>query len=30
LRAALQVALPQLVNVLGRGKGQGQTLEAGG
>jgi 23S rRNA (adenine2030-N6)-methyltransferase len=30
LRAALQVALPQLVNVLGRGRGQGQTLEAGG
>jgi 23S rRNA (adenine2030-N6)-methyltransferase len=30
LRAALQLALPQLVNVLGRGKGQGQTLEAGG
>jgi 23S rRNA (adenine2030-N6)-methyltransferase len=30
LRATLQVALPQLVNVLGRGKGQGQTLEAGG
>jgi 23S rRNA (adenine2030-N6)-methyltransferase len=30
LRAALQVALPQLVNVLGRGRGQGQSLEAGG
>lgn len=30
LRAALQAALPQLLQVLGRGKGQGQTLEAGG
>jgi len=30
LRAALQAALPQLVQVLGRGRGQGQTLEAGG
>ena len=30
LRAALQVALPQLLQVLGRGKGQGQALEAGG
>ncbi|NKE66613.1 23S rRNA (adenine(2030)-N(6))-methyltransferase RlmJ [Ramlibacter sp. RBP-2] len=29
LRAALQAALPQLLQVLGRGKGQGQTLEAG-
>ena len=30
LRAALQAALPQLLQVLGRGKGQGQTLEAAG
>lgn len=30
LKAALLVALPQLVNVLGRGRGQGQSLEAGG
>lgn len=30
LRAALQAALPQLLQVLGRGKGQGQALEAGG
>ena len=30
LRAALQAALPQLLQVLGRGKGQGQSLEAGG
>ena len=30
LRAALQAGLPQLLQVLGRGKGQGQTLEAGG
>lgn len=28
LRTALQAALPQLLQVLGRGKGQGQTLEA--
>ena len=30
LRAALGLALPQLLQVLGRGKGQGQALEAGG
>lgn len=30
LRPALQAALPQLLQVLGRGKGQGQALEAGG
>ena len=30
LKAALQVALPQMLQVLGRGKGKGQTLEAGG
>ena len=30
LKPALQLALPQLVQVLGRGKGQGQSLEAGG
>ena len=30
LKAALQLALPQLVQVLGRGRGQGQTLESGG
>jgi len=30
LRTALQAALPQLLQVLGRGRGQGQTLEAGG
>jgi 23S rRNA (adenine2030-N6)-methyltransferase len=30
LKPALQLALPQLVQVLGRGKGQGQSLESGG
>jgi 23S rRNA (adenine2030-N6)-methyltransferase len=30
LKPALDLALPQLVKVLGRGKGQGQALEAGG
>lgn len=30
LRPALQAALPQLLHVLGRGKGQGQALEAAG
>ncbi len=30
LRAALQTALPQLLQVLGRGRGQGQALESGG
>jgi 23S rRNA (adenine2030-N6)-methyltransferase len=30
LKPALQVALPQLVQMLGRGKGQGQALESGG
>jgi 23S rRNA (adenine2030-N6)-methyltransferase len=30
LKAALALALPQLVQVLGRGRGQGQTLESGG
>lgn len=30
LKAALQAALPQLLAVLGRGRGQGQTVEAGG
>ena len=30
LRAALQAALPQLLQALGRGKGQGQALEAAG
>jgi 23S rRNA (adenine2030-N6)-methyltransferase len=30
LKAALQAALPQLLNVLGRGRGKGQTLDAGG
>jgi 23S rRNA (adenine2030-N6)-methyltransferase len=30
LKGALQLALPQLVQVLGRGRGQGQTLESGG
>ncbi|MHB1125171.1 MAG: 23S rRNA (adenine(2030)-N(6))-methyltransferase RlmJ [Ramlibacter sp.] len=30
LRPALQAALPQLLQVLGRGRGQGQALEAGG
>ena len=30
LKPALQEALPQLLQVLGRGKGQGQSVEAGG
>jgi 23S rRNA (adenine2030-N6)-methyltransferase len=30
LKAALQAALPQLLEVLGRGRGQGQTLDTGG
>ena len=30
LKAALQQVLPQLVEVLGRGRGQGQVVEAGG
>jgi 23S rRNA (adenine2030-N6)-methyltransferase len=30
LKPALQVALPQLLQVLGRGRGKGQTLESGG
>ena len=30
LKPALQAALPQLLQVLGRGRGQGQTLESGG
>lgn len=30
LKPALQAALPQLLQVLGRGRGQGQALEAGG
>jgi 23S rRNA (adenine2030-N6)-methyltransferase len=30
LKAALQLALPQMLQVLGRGRGQGQALEAGG
>ena len=30
LKAALQAALPQLLQVLGRGRGKGQTLESGG
>lgn len=30
LKAALAAALPQLVEVLGRGRGQGQTVESGG
>ncbi|MDQ6882414.1 MAG: 23S rRNA (adenine(2030)-N(6))-methyltransferase RlmJ [Pseudomonadota bacterium] len=30
LKAALLLALPQLLQILGRGKGQGQSLEAGG
>jgi 23S rRNA (adenine2030-N6)-methyltransferase len=30
LKPALQLALPQLLQVLGRGRGQGQTLESGG
>lgn len=30
LKAAMQLALPQMLQVLGRGRGQGQTLESGG
>ena len=30
LKPALQAALPQLLQVLGRGRGKGQTLETGG
>jgi 23S rRNA (adenine2030-N6)-methyltransferase len=30
LKPALQVALPQLLQVLGRGKGKSQSVEAGG
>jgi 23S rRNA (adenine2030-N6)-methyltransferase len=30
LKAALQAALPQLLQVLGRGRGKGQALESGG
>jgi 23S rRNA (adenine2030-N6)-methyltransferase len=30
LKAALQLALPQVLEVLGRGRGQGQSVEAGG
>ncbi|MFC5500358.1 23S rRNA (adenine(2030)-N(6))-methyltransferase RlmJ [Caenimonas terrae] len=30
LKAALQLALPQMLQVLGRGRGQGQSVEAGG
>jgi 23S rRNA (adenine2030-N6)-methyltransferase len=30
LKAGLQVALPQLLEALGRGRGKGQTLESGG
>ncbi len=30
LKPALQLALPQLLQLLGRGRGQGQTLESGG
>lgn len=30
LKATLQAALPQLLQVLGRGRGKGQTLETGG
>lgn len=30
LKAALQAALPQLLNVLGRGRGKSQSLDAGG
>jgi 23S rRNA (adenine2030-N6)-methyltransferase len=30
LKTAMQAALPQLLEVLGRGRGQAQTLEAGG
>jgi len=30
LKPALQLALPQLLQVLGRGRGKGQTLETGG
>ncbi len=30
LKAAMTAALPQLVQILGRGRGQGQTIESGG
>jgi 23S rRNA (adenine2030-N6)-methyltransferase len=30
LKAGLAAALPQLLQILGRGRGQGQTLESGG
>ena len=30
LKAALQLALPQMLQLLGRGRGQGQAVEAGG
>src|SRR5690606_29052919 len=30
LKPALQVALPQLLEVLGRGRGQGHAVESGG
>jgi 23S rRNA (adenine2030-N6)-methyltransferase len=30
LKAALQAALPVMIEVLGRGRGKGQTLESGG
>jgi 23S rRNA (adenine2030-N6)-methyltransferase len=30
LKASLQQALPVLLNVLGRGRGKGQTLDSGG
>jgi len=30
LKAALQLALPQMLQVLGRGRGQGQSVDAGG
>ena len=30
LKPALAAALPQLLQVLGRGRGKGQTLESGG
>ncbi len=30
LKPALEAALPQLLQVLGRGRGQGQLIEAGG
>jgi 23S rRNA (adenine2030-N6)-methyltransferase len=30
LKAVLQAALPQMLAVLGRGRGQGQTVDSGG